>query len=113
MGRRKKTKEQIEYDRLAELYRDIPESNRQLVDGLLVQASRLKASLDALWENIQQNGETEMVIVKGEARTVKRAEAELFTARDKSYQSIIKQLNELLPEKRSTTGFSKMDEDDD
>lgn len=113
MGRRKKTKEQTEYERLAVLYQDIPSSSRQLVDGLLIQASRLKVSLDLLWENIQQFGETETVIVKDEARTVKRAEAELFTARDKSYQAIIKQLNELLPQKKTTSGFAKMDEDDD
>ena len=113
MKKQEKTKEQLEYDRLNALYVDIPENSRELVDGLIVQAARLRVSLDDLWEDIRLNGETEIVVVKDDSRTVKRPQAELFTARDKSYQSIIKQLNDLLPEKKSTSAFSKMDDDDD
>ena len=112
MKKAEKTPEQLEYDRLDRLYVDIPDNSRKLVDGLIVQAARLRVSLDELWKDIQINGETEIIIVKDESRTVKRPQAELFTSRDKSYQSIIKQLNELLPEKKSTTGFLKMDDDD-
>ena len=111
MGRRKKSREQAEFDRLSELYVDIPENSRKLVDGLIVQAARLRASLDDLWDDIQKNGETEIIIVKDESRTVKRPQAEIFTARDKSYQSIIKQLNDLLPEKKVASAFAKMDDD--
>lgn len=113
MRKQEKTREQIEYDRLAVLYVDIPTNSRELVDGLLWQAARLRISLDDLWKDIQMNGETEMVIVKDDSRTVKRPQAELFTARDKSYQSVIKQLNDLLPQKKATSGFAKMDDDDD
>lgn len=112
MGKRKKTQEEIEFDRLSRLYVDIPDNSRELVDGLIVQAARLRVSLDDLWKDIQENGETEIVVVKDDSRTVKRPQAELFTARDKSYQSIIKQLNDLLPEKRSTSAFAKMEDDD-
>lgn len=112
-GKPKITREQIEYDRLAVLYTEIPQNSRELVDGLLWQAARLRISLDDLWEDIKANGETEIVVVKDDSRTVKRPQAELFTARDKSYQSVIKQLNDLLPQKKQTTGFLKMDDDDD
>ena len=113
MKKQEKTREEIEYDRLAILYTDIPSNSRELVEGLLWQAARLRISLDDLWKDIQMNGETEMVIVKDDSRTVKRPQAELFTARDKSYQSVIKQLNDLLPQKKvATSGFAKMDDDD-
>lgn len=112
MGRRKKTREQTEYDRLAVLYADIPANKRELVDGLLRQAARLKTMLDDLYADIQEHGEVEIVTVKDEARTVKRPQAELFTARDKNYQAVMKQLNDLLPEKKQKTGLAKMDEDE-
>lgn len=112
MGRRKKTREQNEYDRLSVLYADIPENKRELVDGLLWQAARLKTMLDDLYADIQANGEVEQVTVKDDTRTVKRPQAELFTARDKNYQAVMKQLNELLSEKKQKTGFTKMDDDD-
>lgn len=113
MRKQEKTREETEYSRLAILYTDIPSNSRELVDGLLWQAARLRISLDDLWKDIQENGETEIVIVKDDSRTVKRPQAELFTARDKSYQSVIKQLNDLLPQKKATSGFAKMDDDDD
>lgn len=111
--RKKKTKEQDEYDRLAVLYAEIPPNKRELVDGLLWQSARLRVMLDDLWADIQLNGETEIVTVKDDSRTVKRPQAELFTARDKNYQAVMKQLNDLLPEKKKTTGFTKMDDDDE
>lgn len=106
-------REQIEYSRLAELYRDIPENSRELLDGLLWQAARLRVNLDDLWKDIQKNGDTEIIVVKDDSRTVKRPQADLFTARDKNYQAIMKQLNELLPPKKDPTGFSKLMDDDD
>lgn len=112
MKNKEMTREEVEFDRLSRLYVDIPENSRELVDGLIVQAARLRVSLDDLWKDIQENGETEIVVVKEDSRTVKRPQAELFTVRDKSYQSIIKQLNDLLPEKRPTSAFAKMDDDD-
>lgn len=111
MAKAKLTKEQIEYNRLAELYQDIPENKRKLVEGLLVQAARLRVSLDNLWEDMKQHGETEMFRQGSDAFKHERPEAKIFTARDKSYQAIIKQLNEQLPNGSVSKGFSKLLDD--
>ena len=89
-----------ETERLNKLFENIPDNKKKLISGLISQASRLKASLDALWEDIQNNGEYEdfqnakdMTII-----TRERAASRTFTARDKSYQAIMKQLFEHLPQ---------------
>ena len=108
----KVSKEQQEYDRLGVLYASIPPNKRKLVDGLLWQAARLRCSLDNLWADIQKNGETEIFSQGSDAFKRERPEAKLFTARDKSYQAIIKQLNELLPEESTSKDFSKLMNDE-
>ena len=56
----KMSREQAEYNRLSVLYERIPANKRALVDGLLVQAARLRVSLDDLYADLQKNGNTEM-----------------------------------------------------
>lgn len=107
-----KSREQAEYDRLSELYQNIPENKRRLVDGLIVQAARLRVSLDDLWEDLQKNGNTEMFQQKYDGVTFprERPESKIFAIRDKSYLSIIKKLDELLPAQEVKSGFSKLDD---
>ena len=94
-----KKREQEEFDRLVELYKDIPANKRALVEGLIRQAARLRASLDVLWEDIVKNGNTEMFQQKNDGVEFlrERPESKVFTARDKNYLAIIKKLDELLP----------------
>lgn len=106
-------KEIKEYNRLAELYEEVSEDRRKLVEGLLVQAARLRVTLDCLWEDIQAFGTTMKVIRGGNATEVERPASKTFTALDKSYRATIKQLDELLPQKTTSTGFSKLSEDDE
>jgi len=107
-----KSREQAEYDRLSELYQNIPKNKRKLVDGLIVQAARLRVSLDDLWEDLQKNGNTEMFQQKYDGVTFprERPESKIFAIRDKSYLSIIKKLDELLPAQEVKSGFSKLDD---
>lgn len=108
----KKSREQIEYDRLSLLYQRIPANKRELVDGLIVQAARLRVSLDDLWKDLQENGNTEMFKQANDGVEFprERPESKIFATRDKSYLAIIKKLDELLPTQEVKSGFSKLDD---
>lgn len=108
----KLSEERKEYNRLAGLYKEIPENKKKLVEGLLWQAARLRVSLNILWKDIQEHGDTEIFRQGSDEFKRERPEAKIFTARDKSYQAIIKQLNEYLPEGTATKGLLKMMDDD-
>lgn len=107
-----KRKEAAEFKRLAELYKNIAPNKRQLVDGLLHQAARLKVSLDILWADIEKKGETEVFRQGKDEFKRERPESKVFTARDRAYASIIKQLNELLPAQGATSKLSALDDED-
>ena len=110
MKKSEKNREQIEYDRLSQLYQRIPENKRSLVEGLLWQAARLRVSLDDLWEDIKKNGNTELFkqANNGVEFPRERPESKIFATRDKSYLAIIKKLDELLPVQEKSSGFSKL-----
>ena len=108
----KMSREQAEYNRLSVLYERIPANKRALVDGLLVQAARLRVSLDDLYEDLQKNGNTEMFKQANDGVEFprERPESKIFATRDKSYLAIIKKLDELLPAQEVKSGFSKLDD---
>lgn len=91
--------EESEIKRLRKLYKDLPPKKKALAEGLITQAARLRVRLDQLWLDIQENGETEEFTQseKTEPYERERPAARLFTSTDKNYQSIIKQLNDMLP----------------
>lgn len=106
-----KNREQAEYERLSVLYQNIPANKRALVDGLLWQAARLRVSLDDLYADLQVNGNTEMFKQANDGVEFprERPESKIFATRDKSYLSIIKKLDELLPSAQEVkSGFSKL-----
>ena len=49
-------KEKLEYKRLSALYDEIPKNQRTVAEGLIVEAVRLKVSLDDCWKEIQSGG---------------------------------------------------------
>lgn len=85
--------------RLTRIFKTLPPNQFKVAQGLIVQAARLRVRLDALWEDIQENGETEMFSQseKTEPYERERPAARLFVSTDKNYQSVIKQLLELTP----------------
>ena len=110
----KKSREQTEYERLAVLYEKIPANKRSLVEGLLWQAARLRISLDDLWEDIKENGNTEMFKQANDGVEFprERPESKIFAIRDKNYLAIIKKLDELLMvQEKSSGGFSKLNDE--
>lgn len=109
----KEITEQSEIKRLNRIYKSLPPNQYQIAQGLIVQAARLRVRLNQLWEDIQENGEIEMFSQSPSTEPYERERpaARLFTATDKNYQSIIKQLNELCPaseEKDELSEFLKM-----
>lgn len=105
--------EKNEVERLMAIYKDLPPNQFAVAQGLIVQAARLRARLDALWLDICCNGETELFTQseKTDPYERERPAARLFTSTDKNYQAIIKQLNELTPpEKRGGKLGELMDE---
>ena len=94
-----KNPEQVEIERLTEIYRGLPPKQFALAQGLIIQAARLRVRLDKLWAEIEEKGETEWFTQsdKTDPYERERPASRTFTATDKSYQSIIKQLNDMLP----------------
>ena len=43
-----------EKERLQVLYKDIPSNKLKVVDGLIIQAARLRVMLDYMWEDIKK-----------------------------------------------------------
>lgn len=91
-----------EVERLDKLFKNIPETKRELAEGLITQASRLRILLDDNWKDILENGEYEK-FSQSENQVPydrKRPIVENYDNRDRTYQSIMKQLTELLPQEK-------------
>lgn len=110
----KKITEKSEIKRLTDIYKNLPPNQFAVAQGLIVQAARLRVRLDQLWEQIQEGGETELFSQseKTDPYERERPAARLFTATDKNYQSIIKQLNELTPPSPAKSKLAEMMEDE-
>lgn len=92
-----------------QIYSNLPKNRLAVAEGLIRQAARLRARLDMLWEDLQENGETESFTQseKTDPYERERPASRTFTATDKSYQSIIKQLNEMCPETDETDALTE------
>lgn len=106
--------EKSEIARLKKIYADLPANKLAVAQGLIVQAARLRVRLDQLWTDIQENGATELFSQseKSEPYERERPAARMFTATDKNYQSIIKQLNELTPPSVAKSKLAEMMKDE-
>ncbi|WP_438766861.1 helix-turn-helix domain-containing protein [Enterococcus sp. AZ102] len=101
---------EIERERLNQLFKNIPEEKQNLVEGLITQAARLRTLLDDNWRDILENGEYEK-FKQSENQVAydrRRPIVENYDNRDKTYQLIIKQLTELLPESFKSDKKSKL-----
>lgn len=87
-----------EYARLKRNYKELPPDTLKVVDGLLIQAARLRVSLDDAWEDIQTNGAYELFSQseKMEPYERERPITRIYTQREQNYQKIIHQLTDLI-----------------
>ena len=88
-----------ERERLRELFKEIPSNKIKVVEGLIVQAARLRVLLNEMWIDITENGDYELFSQSDKTDPYERERpvARLYNTRDQSYQRIIKQLTDLLP----------------
>ncbi|GAA5416205.1 hypothetical protein Pryu01_01237 [Paraliobacillus ryukyuensis] len=98
-----------ETKRLKSLFKNIPKNQLDVAEGLITQAARLRILLDDNWKDILENGEYEK-FSQSENQVPydrKRPIVENYDNRDKTYQTIIKQLTDLLPQPKND-GKSKL-----
>lgn len=102
----KKITEASEIKRLTKIYEGLPPKERALAQGLIAQAARIRVKLDILNQDLVENGLTEMFQQsdKVEPYSRERPEAALFVKLDKNYQSIIRQLQDLVPVEEAADG---------
>lgn len=102
--------EREELKKLQRLFSAIPENKKELLEGLIGEAARIHAQLQELWENIDKRG----LLDEDGNETVA---SKMFTQKDKSYQTIIKQLSNELPaearkESKLTALLASFDDND-
>jgi len=97
-----------EITRLNKLFKDIPTNKKNVVEGLIVQAARLRILLDSNWEDITINGDYEL-FSQGEQDPYdrKRPVADLYNNRDKAYHTVVRQLVDLLPDDKAKITVQK------
>lgn len=94
----KETRIKQELERLAEIYRELPENKLALVIPLLENAAFMKITLEDLQESINRNGCSEEY-KNGENQYGKKAAADLqaYNSLIKNYNTISDRLEKLLP----------------
>ena len=110
----KKNEEQLEIERLTEIYRGLPPKQFALAQGLIAEAARLRVRLNKLWADIEEKGEVEIFTQseKTDPYERERPASRIYTATNKSYQAIIKQLNDMIPKETETAGGLELDLND-
>jgi hypothetical protein len=98
--------EKKEIKRLTEIYITLPPKQFALAQGLIAEAARLRVRCDALWDDLQENGEVEMFSQSENTEPYERERpaSRIYTAANKAYQSIIKQLNDMIPKDEAPAG---------
>lgn len=95
-------KVRTEQKRLMAQFSDIPPNKKSLAHGLIVQAARLRVALNEMWEDISEKGYYTLFKQSEQQDPYERERpvAKLYNAQETSYQRIIKQLIDLLPDEK-------------
>ncbi len=88
-----------EENRLKRIYKDIGKENKGIIEGLIQRAAYMRITLEDWEKDIMENGYIEMFSQseKTEPYERERPVARLYNTMNKNYQSIIKQLSDLVP----------------
>ena len=94
----KQKKIENEIKRLLGIFRDIPLKEKNLIDGVLKRAAYMRIVLEEMELDLNTNGFVEMFSQseKTEPYERERPVARLYNTINKNYQSIMKQLSDLL-----------------
>jgi hypothetical protein len=88
-----------EVRRLNRIYKDIDKDNKAIIDGLIQRAAYMRVTLEDWEKDIMENGYYEMFTQseKTDPYERERPVARLYNTMNKNYQSLIKQLSDLVP----------------
>lgn len=88
-----------ERKRLEKVFAELDEKRKKAALGLIEEAGFMRASLHILKADLQENGFTELFSQSKDQAPYERErpQAKLYNSINKNYQSIIKQLTDLLP----------------
>ncbi|WP_135553205.1 hypothetical protein [Paenibacillus cymbidii] len=95
----KKTKVTNEEKRLRKTYEKLPKDQMVIADGLIRRAAFMRVTLEEYEADLDENGYVEQFTQseKTAAYERERPVARLYNSLNKNYQSIIKQLSDMLP----------------
>ena len=91
-----------EKNRLNKIYKDISKENKSIIEGLINRAAFMRITLEDMEQDLDENGFVEPFSQseKLEPYERERPVARLYNTMNKNYQSIIKQLSDLLPKEK-------------
>lgn len=89
-----------EEKRLTEIFKDAGEDGKAINEGLIQRAAYMRITLEDWEDDINENGIVEMFTQSERTPPYEkeRVVARLYNTMNKNYQSIIKQLSDLLPD---------------
>jgi hypothetical protein len=95
-----------EVRRLNRIYKDIDKDNKAIIDGLIQRAAYMRVTLEDWEKDIMENGYYEMFTQseKTDPYERERPVARLYNTMNKNYQSLIKQLSDLVPKEAPSKG---------
>ena len=101
--RARKRRIKKEYERLIDTLHDLDEDVMQRVDGLIHRAAFMRISLEDYEADINKNGSVELFSQSEHQTPYERARpvVQFYNTTNKNYQSIIKQLTDLLPKEQA------------
>jgi hypothetical protein len=85
--------------RLKRIYKNIDKDNKAIIEGLIQRAAYMRVTLEDYEKDLDEKGYVELFTQseKTEPYERERPVARLYNTMNKNYQSIIKQLSDLVP----------------
>jgi len=92
-----------EYAKLSKIFENMAKDTRSLNDGLVKRASYMLVTLEDYEKDINENGSVESFSQSDKVEPYERERpvARLYNTMNKNYQSIMKQLSDLLPKQET------------
>lgn len=89
--------------RLDRIYKDIGKENKSIIEGLVNRAAFMRITLEDMEKDLDMNGFVEPFTQSSNMDPYDRERpvARLYNTMNKNYQSIIKQLSDLLPKEKA------------
>lgn len=91
--------------RLRRIYKNIGKDQKAIIDGLIQRAAYMRVTLEIYEKDLDENGYVELFnqSEKTDPYERERPVARLYNTMNKNYQSIIKQLTDLVPKETPKT----------